>query len=363
MTQRDRRAFTLIELLVVIAIIAVLIALLLPAVQSAREAGRRAQCVNNLKQVGLALHNYHSTHDSYPPGASVNLSDPTGAATGGTPWLNWNDWSCQALLLGFMEQTPLYNACNFNWAVWHSGRTPIGYAANLTVFNTRSAAFLCPSDAESGASNINNYFASVGPTTLSNNMSSINAQGVTSGSGSSGMFSYSFAYGIRDATDGSSNTIAFTEGLVSPGGSLKVNRRTGMVNVTDPGGAQVLNAFSNPNAVNALIDRCDTGWRTSSGVTFTNSIGTRWCMGVLGWTMMTTITTPNQKDWTACRIGCSGCGIDNTHLMNASSGHAGGANTLMADGSVKFMKSTVNRTVWWSLGTRSGGEVISSDSY
>src|SRR3954447_23764237 len=95
------RGFTLIELLVVIAIIAVLIALLLPAVQSAREAARRSQCVNNLKQIGLALHNYHSMHDVFPMGQSL--------ATG----YGWDNWSCQALLLSSLEQNALYNACNF----------------------------------------------------------------------------------------------------------------------------------------------------------------------------------------------------------------------------------------------------------
>jgi prepilin-type N-terminal cleavage/methylation domain-containing protein/prepilin-type processing-associated H-X9-DG protein len=359
---RARTGFTLIELLVVIAIIAVLIALLLPAVQAAREAARRAQCTNNLKQIGLALHNYHSTHDRFPPGASVNMSDPTGSASGGLPWLNWNDWSCQALLLGFTEQTPLYNAANFNWAVWHSGRTPIGYASNLTVFNAKIATFLCPSDPDGGVSNTNNYFACIGPNTQSNNVSGISATGATSGNGTPGAFSYTFCYGIRDCTDGSSNTIAFGEGMCSPSSGKKL-RKTGLVGVSDPGGSQLYNAFTNPTNVLKLVSACDAAWVNSPSSNLPNAIGTRWSMGVNAWTMFSTILTPNEKMWSSCRIGCAGCGVDNSHIMSATSQHPGGVNVCMADGSVKFIKNSINRTTWWSLGTRGGGEVVSADSY
>src|SRR5271157_319813 len=106
--RRSRRGFTLIELLVVIAIIAVLISLLLPAVQSAREAARRAQCTNNLKQIGLAMHNYHTANNTFPPGtaASYNTQNPGCIA--------WMGWSAQALMLNYLEQAPLYNAANFS---------------------------------------------------------------------------------------------------------------------------------------------------------------------------------------------------------------------------------------------------------
>src|SRR5580692_3580228 len=132
---RDRRGFTLIELLVVIAIIAVLIALLLPAVQSAREAARRMQCTNNLKQLALALHNYISATNAAPPGV-VNTTTYPGTAPPGS-LATWTAWSAQSLLLPYVEQGPLYNAANFSLTCCYVG--PQADATNKTVYNTRIA--------------------------------------------------------------------------------------------------------------------------------------------------------------------------------------------------------------------------------
>ena len=162
-----RRGFTLIELLVVIAIIAVLIALLLPAVQSAREAARRSQCTNNLKQIGLGMHNYHSAFGTFPLGGTY-------AAYSVGYNIGWGTWNAQALMLGFLEQTPLYNAGNFSWDVGGGG----GWIINQTVSSTILSIFICPSDGLSpmpiNKSNLscwqwtgetNNYLASMGTTT------------------------------------------------------------------------------------------------------------------------------------------------------------------------------------------------------
>ncbi len=356
MSHQTRRGFTLIELLVVIAIIGVLIALLLPAVQAAREAARRAQCTNNLKQIGLAIHNYHSVHDTFPMGASRTYSVP------GTIY-GWNNWSAQALMLPFMEQQALYNAANFNLAVWHASRTPAGYYGNLTVFNTRVSAFLCPSDGRAGVSNTNSYQASVGPTTLGSGM----GNDAGTGQGSMGLFTFHHCYGVRDCTDGTSNTVAFSE--VATGNQLSNNpqARNGIVGVSAPSGSVTLNAYSNAPAVLQFIQICDTTWKSGTPTSnFKNSLGTRWAMGSPSWTMFCTIVPPNSRSpqtWGSCRNGCAGCGTDGSQIVNASSLHSGGVNTAMGDGSVRFTKSSIQQRIWWGLGTRAGGEVISADQY
>src|SRR5262249_9113279 len=150
-----RRGFTLIELLVVIAIIAVLIALLLPAVQAAREAARRSQCLNNLKQLGLGMHNYHQTHNTFPIGAAY-------APASGTNFATWIKWGANAMLLGYLEQGAIYNAINFSFSPEPGDQA--GRFINSTAYNAKLSLFLCPSDGNAGNVNINNYHASVGTT-------------------------------------------------------------------------------------------------------------------------------------------------------------------------------------------------------
>ena len=373
---RRSRGFTLIELLVVIAIIAVLIALLLPAVQAAREAARRAQCVNNLKQIGLGLHNYHSANDKFPMGGTLAGRLFPGDITG-----NWSNWSAQAQMLPFLEGGPIYNSANFNWGVTPYGSGDPCNAVNSTAFNARIANFLCPSDGNGGSSTQggnggdNSYYASIGTTTSQmaldvNNVRCNGGARCTGGMGSSGMFTLFLSYGIADATDGSSNTIAFSESLNSPNTTAGFNRGHGWTGINGPGGADNLyNALSvfgaaSGDIVTSGLQAC-AQQITAGTATLSADHGNMWAFGATGYTLFNTIQVPNdsQYKFNECRFGCGGCGEDSSFSSASSSNHSGGCNVLMTDGSVKFIKSTINRLVWMELGTRAGGEVISADAY
>ncbi len=354
-----RRGFTLIELLVVIAIIAVLISLLLPAVQSAREAARRAQCVNNLKQIGLALHNYHSASGSFPMGTAA----ATAGGNYGMGTQTWGSFSCFALMLPYLEQQPIYSACNFNWTVsWGAGS-----AINATVYNANLAAFICPSDGKTAQPascdiNNNNYFGSMGTTV---------APWATT---STGIFAQTSAYGISNVTDGTSNTIAFSEGLVGDN-TQWTKWRDGLGTGTGAAAMAYFNqpwpfqpgaydANSDPTAVLADLQSC-TGWFNSktNQASFQDK-GLRWSNGSPGLTIFNTIVPPNSQlyPWSGCRFSCA-CGIDYANYVNASSNHPGGCNVGFCDGSVKFIKSSIAMNTWWALGTKDTGDVVSSDSY
>jgi prepilin-type N-terminal cleavage/methylation domain-containing protein/prepilin-type processing-associated H-X9-DG protein len=340
MNAPKRRGFTLMELLVVISIIAVLIGLLLPAVQSAREAARRAQCLNNLRQIGLALHNYHSSVGSFPLANTTAYSDP-GVQT------QWGTWSAQALLLGYMEAKPIYNAINFDWNCWYG----TGSTINATAFNTVINTFLCPSDGQSGNANTNNYLGCLGTT--------VNPWSDES----TGVFAHNRAYGVRHVLDGTSSTIAFSEGLVS-GIKVGENGRDGIASGTGSAAGGLLDANQNPTAVLTDLQTCNQFFAARQHLP-SNDKGYRWGAGSPGVTLFNTIVPPNSKNypWGGCRLDCEGCGFEFGQYENATSNHPGGCNILLADGSARWAKATVNPKVWWALGTRAGGEVLDAKSY
>ncbi len=359
-----RRGFTLIELLVVIAIIAVLIALLLPAVQAAREAARRAQCVNNMKQMGLAIHNYLSSNNTFPMGASSGIYDAT---------LTYNvkqNLSLHAALLPFLEQTQIANALNYNWGCEDASNV-LCYVINSTGTNAKISAFCCPSDPNAGipdhnnTPNTNNYYGCVGTTTTFSQIgtnapyASVNVKSLNMPT--TGLFGYQLANGIQACIDGTSNTIAFAEGVVGNQSQQAKQRRTGVINVAGIQTYEVLDISSLGVAgVQAALATCQAAWSSGSGLDLQR--GENWAHGAMCMTLFNAVGTPNlyNDSWTYCsRIG-SGARSD---FNNADSFHPGGVNVTMADGSVKFIKSTVNISTWMALGTKAGGEVISADQF
>ncbi len=335
--RHPKRAFTLIELLVVIAIIAVLIALLLPAVQAAREAARRAQCVNNLKQLGLAVANYESANQCLPP-AHVGY--------------NWNDWSATSMMLPQLEQSPLFNATNFT-----TGLAIPSAPQNLTVFNTKISFLICPSDIDrltNGAGHTN-YPMCAGSEAYTMKYGD-NYRGVGIDLGQQGGAGGKIA--MRDILDGTSNTVSFSErvkGVDSGLDSLKPTSSVSNTNNWYPNASPLVDYFScvtlSPNASNlASMALSGTPANTDS------TMGSYWHLG-LGRTggIYTNIMPPNTWSCVTNNQDMNGA------LLTASSRHSGGVNAVFCDGSVKFVKNSINYLVWMAVGTIANNEIVSAD--
>jgi prepilin-type N-terminal cleavage/methylation domain-containing protein len=357
MLERPQRpGFTLIELLVVIAIIAVLIALLLPAVQAAREAGRRAQCVNNLKQLGLAVQNYHDTFQCFPfgKGPTYMAIDPNAPV--------YARWSILSQILPFLEQKPLSNAINFSLPpdvpdlggggmndMIPAYTSPGG--SNTTVTRVMISTFICPSDAGgvSGWSGSTCYSANEGSWLCDacEAMPSTVAPGVFP----QGPFYNLSCVRMSGITDGTSQTALFSE------------RRRG---TGSPDPRSDLFQMNNATSLTQTYQTC-TSLDTSMAMIFTSCLGMSWAVGDMTCTTYNHVSTPDTRS-------CAGTGMgmgmmDANSMVNMavqlppSSFHPGGVNVAIGDGSVRFVKDSITLNAWRSLSTRNGGEIISSDSY
>ena len=384
---RNRKGFTLIELLVVIAIIAVLIALLLPAVQSAREAARRSQCVNNLKQLGLGLHNFESSNGQFPKGVyepfvnglNTNTVSDTLCSDVQEPFgPNW-----AIMILPYIEQPALYNSSNVNgYPGWAAYATPnVNTApgatmynldwANTTVRTTTLNVFVCPSDPYNTPSNMfyqasdyskfpdyppfnnagfvalnwarGNYGAVQGATDGDNTVNGY--PGTThapySGLTKRGMIGVNFGSRIADVTDGLSNTGMVAEMRVGP---ISIDGRgvwaIGMSSMSLCCEARPYNPT--PNNQMWAGPNCDDGGDE-----------TQFCYALIQ-------SFPNLL---ATQMPCN-CSMGNNNSGGqARSLHPGGVNLCLGDGSVRFVKNSVSEMIWWQLMTSQDGVPLSADAY
>ncbi len=346
MRRSTRGAFTLIELLVVIAIIAVLIALLLPAVQMAREAARRAQCQNNLKQIVLALHNYHDVHGFFPPDDTRILWGAASSDWGNVPGREQH-WSMKVFLLPYLDRSDIYNAANLDLPgsgipAWNWGRDP-----NSTLRRARIETFLCPSDPHFEHPNPHaasqNYAANYGTHRYYNNW---RTNGIAYAPGWD--WAINRPIGLRDIIDGTSNTAAFHEWIR---GGMEWNPTNA---VNDP----ISWTWRAPHVAGAPGGRsarregdkwfervCDESTQPQW-----NFKGEVWWYGHSGRGSGVGHTArPNHK---SCNAGWRAFDM----LMAPSSLHPGGVNVAFADGKVRFISEDIDQDIWFAIGTRDGRE-------
>jgi len=324
--------FTLIELLVVIAIIAVLIALLLPAVQQAREAARRSQCKNNLKQLALGLHNYHDSFGMFP---KIKYD-----IVGGSSWWGTSIWTNT---LPYIDQANVYNIWNFNYN-YDNG-------ANTTARHTRIATLRCPSDkAYAGAEAGCSYGGSAGPR--------YNLYTAGPGSGS-GVFNRTIECAMRDITDGTSNTIMISEFLVGDNAMTSISDSDIARNASPTAPAN--REFPTLAEINATGVQCEAQANISgtTGTENSNSQNGRdWASPYPTQSIVGTAVPPNWQ-YHSCMFG-GGYGLcaDRDGYVAARSRHTGGVQAAMADGSVRFISSNINLLTWQHAGARGDGNVL-----
>ena len=335
-----RRGFTLIELLVVIAIIAVLIALLLPAVQQAREAARRTQCRNNLKQLGLALHNYESNLETFPP----NL------VPGGNFGYSAGNWGVLAFLSPYLDQSNVYNSMNLN-APTYAATAPyaIADASNAKAASLIVPVFLCPSDK---ATSLGDGYGvtSLGPANYCANMGSgINTYNGAPANGSpynaDGVMFANSKIRIADIIDGTSNTACMSESILgegprsSPGAIPNDEKRS----------------YAYLSTYQSSLD--DTSCASPSVWNVQDLRQFLWYSGEIRNTSYSHYYTPNSKKWD-CVTNAYALGYTAIGWKAARSRHVGGVNLLVCDGSVRFISDNISDVVWKGLSTRGGSEVL-----
>lgn len=329
-----RTGFTLIELLVVIAIIAILVALLLPAVQQAREAARRSQCKNNLKQIGLAMHNYHDSHSCFPISIGWN---PNGSTNGA--------FSDKVMMLPYLDRTPEYNNTNFNLPAfdgsgWNDNNA-LAQSGRLPIFNCPSQTYFC---SQRGGRGNHTYSINIGTMGVWPTQPTGDGQhnGLASYVGGGGTSDQIVSFG--SIVDGSSNTAAYSEFIIDGVGTPIIQQVHTWVSAS---GWTSTPAQLRASCLNIGLTNLDGRQQTrggswawawqSSGATYTHTMMPN---------DMPCHDPSGMSDWTG-----------NT-LLSASSQHVGGVHVLMGDGSVKFISQNIAYLTWLGIGSRNGGEVF-----
>jgi prepilin-type N-terminal cleavage/methylation domain-containing protein/prepilin-type processing-associated H-X9-DG protein len=308
----SRSAFTLIELLVVIAIIAILIGLLLPAVQKVREAAARAQCLNNLKQIGLGLHNYHDTKKTLPPGFDTN------------------GFSTHAYLLPFIEQQVVYSSIDFT--------VKYNNAVNATAMATKIQIFLCPSDPHQAPFPVGqagtNYRSNMGSGFMWDHTGALYAAFP-----STGPFYYNSTVCLTDISDGTSNTAAFSEHRTGDFSNSIASLDT---DTFQPGGS--------PSTPAQAVTDCQGFDWTNLAFQGRSTVGAPWLEGYHSTTIYFHTSQPGTRSCMYPSVG----GV----VTTANSSHPGGVNVLMCDGSARFVAYSVDLATWQGLGTIGGNELL-----
>ncbi|MBI1247270.1 DUF1559 domain-containing protein [bacterium] len=349
---RARRAFTLVELLVVIAIIGVLIALLLPAVQQAREAARRSQCVNNIKQLLLAMHNFHDTYTHFPMNANGPLPNNPNIPPALTPskWMGWHRYSSNVMILPYLEQDNLYER------FYQSRLTGLFDKTSTSTMQVKLEAFVCPS-APHVDGNPNDWMgpgSNYGWISGSSPHTGYNA----SAQNTNGFMNFFEEKKMADITDGLSNTVIVTEMLSGTGNPTAPkypydhfytgddsNFNGGFANVAFPTQAEV-------NTIGAIVESGAGGAKANNGQ--------HWSWYAHGHSLLNNSVPPNWRYPSASGRCCPGGAHDwSWGLMSGRSLHPGGVNAGHGDGSVHFVPETIDLLTWQRLGNIRDGAVVS----